>query len=226
MKASSAVPRGVESKPPGASVQHPQGATDALEVRGPELTLRYAVPDDAEPLFRLASDPEVTRYFSWGPYRHLSQARDYIASLERKRREGERLEFMVEHRDRGLVGVTGLSEFSLRDRRAVVGTWHGRDWWGTGANQQSKALILALAFRGLSLDRVTAWCGTENGRSQTALERLGFVHEGVLRRWHVHDGEPKDVISYSMLSDEYRASELAQVPVDIAGRIPRQFLLP
>jgi len=226
MKASSAVPRGVESEPPGPSVQEPRRATDELEVRGPELILRYALPEDAEPLFRLASDPEVTRYFSWGPYRHVSQAADYIRSLERKRLEGERLEFVVVHRERGLVGVTGLSEFSLRDRRAVVGTWHGREWWGTGANQQSKALILALAFRGLSLDRVTAWCGADNGRSRAALERLGFVNEGVLRRWHVHDGEPNDVISYSMLGEEYRASELAQAPVEIAGRIPRQFLLP
>ena len=47
-----------------------------------------------------------------------------------------------------MIGVTGLSEFSLRDRRAVVGTWHGREWWGTGANRQSKTLVLALAFRG------------------------------------------------------------------------------
>ena len=117
-----------------------------------------------------------------------------------------------------MIGVTGLSEFSLRDRRAVVGTWHGREWWGTGANRQSKTLVLALAFRGLGLERVTAWCGADNGRSQKALERLGFVHEGVLRRWHVHRGEPKDVISYSMLSDEWEAGELAREPVEIVGR--------
>ncbi len=87
-----------------------------------------------------------------------------------------------------MIGVTGLSEFSLRDRRAVIGTWHGREWWGSGANRSSKTLVLALAFEGLGLERVTAWCGDDNGRSQKALERLGFVHEGVLRRWHVHQG--------------------------------------
>jgi ribosomal-protein-alanine N-acetyltransferase len=197
---------------------------DALEVRGPEALLRYARAEDAERLFRMASDVEVTRFFSWGPYSNQGQAADYIASLARKRAEGERLEFVIEHRDAGVVGVTGLSEFSSRDRRAVVGTWHGRDWWGKGANLQSKTLVLALAFAGLGLDRVTAWCSTDNGRSQTALERLGFVNEGVLRRWHVHDGDPKDVISYSMLREEWQASELARAPVEIVGRIPPQFL--
>ena len=123
-----------------------------------------------------------------------------------------------------MIGVTGLSEFSLRDRRAVVGTWHGREWWGTGANRSSKTLVLALAFEGLGLERVTAWCGADNGRSQKALEKLGFVHEGVLRRWHVHQGEPKDVISYSMLRSEWESSELAREPFEISGDIPVQFL--
>jgi ribosomal-protein-alanine N-acetyltransferase len=195
-----------------------------LQVRGPDLWLRYPRPADTTRLFELASDPAVTRYFSWGPYTSERQAADYITSLARKRAEGERLEFVIDHREAGVIGVTGLSEFAVRDRRAVVGTWHGQEWWGTGVNRQSKVLVLALAFAGLRLGRVTAWCGTENGRSQTALERLGFVHEGVLRQWHVHGGEPKDVISYSMMRSEWEHSALAREPFEITGRIPRQFL--
>jgi [ribosomal protein S5]-alanine N-acetyltransferase len=202
----------------------PPGVAE-LVVRGPELALRYARPEDAARLFELASDAEVTRYFSWGPYTTERQAADYIANLARKRAEGERLELVIDHHEAGVIGVTGLSEFSLRDRRAVVGTWHGRQWWGTGANRQSKTLVLALAFAGLRLGRVTAWCGADNGRSQKALERLGFVHEGVLRQWHVHDGEPRDVISYSMLRDEWIQGPLAREPYEIAGPIPRQFVV-
>jgi RimJ/RimL family protein N-acetyltransferase len=196
---------------------------EELEVRGPELLLRYAREDDAPALFELASDPDVTRFFSWGPYTDESEAAAYVRSLTRKRADGERLELVIVHPEAGVIGVTGLSEFSLRDRRAVVGTWHGREWWGTGANRQSKALVLALAFRGLGLERVTAWCGADNGRSQKALERLGFVHEGVLRSWHVHRGDPKDVISYSMLNKEWRQGELAREPVEIVGSVPEQF---
>ena len=195
-----------------------------LQVRGPELLLRYAHENDAPALFALASNPDVTQFFSWGPYTDEREAAAYVRSLTRKRADGERLELVIVHPEAGVIGVTGLSEFSLRDRRAVVGTWHGREWWGTGANRQSKALVLALAFRGLGLGRVTAWCGADNGRSQKALERLGFVHEGVLRRWHVHHGEPKDVISYSMLSEEWEAGELAREPVEITGQLPVQFM--
>lgn len=195
-----------------------------LEVRGPELMLRYARPDDAQALFELASDAEVTNYFSWGPYTHQSQAAAYITSLAPKRASGERLELVIVNPSDVIIGVTGLSEFVLRDRRAVVGTWHGREWWGSGANRKSKALVLALAFEGLGLNRVTAWCGTDNLRSQAALERLGFKHEGVLREWHMHAGVGKDVIVYSMLRSEWLASDLAADRIEISGEIPLQFL--
>ena len=195
-----------------------------LEVRGSDLRLRYARSEDVPALFGLASDAEVTRYFSWGPYRDQSEAMAYVASLAPKRAQGERLEFVIEHREDGVIGVTGLSEFATRDRRAVVGTWHGRKWWGTGANRASKALVLALAFEACGLGRVTAWCGTDNGRSQRALERLGFVHEGVLRRWHYHQGEPRDVISYSMLRDEWDAGDLSKEPWELVGDVPRRFV--
>jgi ribosomal-protein-alanine N-acetyltransferase len=208
------VSAGHDSADPGAD----------LEIRGPELVLRYAQPSDAGALYRLASDREVTQFFSWGPYTDESEAATYIRSLGRKRAEGERLEFVIVDPQHGVIGVTGLSEFSLRDRRAVVGTWHGREWWGRGANRASKTLVLALAFEGLGLERVTAWCGDDNGRSQKALEKLGFVHEGVLRRWHVHQGDPKDVISYSMLRSEWEASDLSREPFEIKGDIPVQFL--
>jgi ribosomal-protein-alanine N-acetyltransferase len=209
--------------PAGARSTLPEPAPDELEVRGPDLTLRYARFEDAPRLFELASDPEVTRFFSWGPYSHQKEAETYIGSLVSKRIQGAMLEFVIEHRAEGVIGVTGLSEFSLRDRRAVVGTWHGQKWWGTGANRQSKALVLALAFRALGLERVTAWCSTDNGRSQAALERIGFVREGLLRHWHMHAGEPKDVLAYGMLRADYMASELAAEPVEIVGRIPPQF---
>jgi [ribosomal protein S5]-alanine N-acetyltransferase len=200
------------------------GGRGELEVRGRELSLRYPRAEDAPALFALASDPEVTKYFAWGPYRHEREAAEYIASLPAKRSQGIALEFVVVGAGSRVLGITGLSEFSQRDRRAVIGTWHGRPSWGTGANRQSKALLLGLAFQALGLERVTAWCGTENGRSQTALERLGFRNEGVLRHWQIHAGVPKDVISYSLLRPEWESSGLARAPFEIVGRVPSQFV--
>ena len=191
-----------------------------MVVRGSRLTLRYATEDDAPALLELGSDPEVTRFFSWGPYRDIAEPLAYIASLAAQREAGQRLEFVIATEDGTPIGVTGLSEHSPRDRRATVGTWLGRRHWGTGANRESKVLILGLAFRSLGLERVTALASPDNPRSLAALERLGFAREGVLRAWHRHRGEPRDVAILGLLRAEFEAGPLAGEPLEVEGEPP------
>ncbi len=196
-----------------------------LTVSGPTLTLRYATPDDAPRLLELGADDEVTRFFSWGPYTKAEQPLAYIRELPAKRERGELLEFLVDHREHGPIGITGLSELSPRNRHATVGTWFGRAYWGSGANFESKALVAALAFGELGLDRLTAWANTRNGRSQLALERVGFRHEGVLRAWHRHGDTLHDVVVFGMTRPEWERSALREVPAEVRGAAPSRFLV-
>jgi ribosomal-protein-alanine N-acetyltransferase len=196
---------------------------DPLTVTGPTLALRYAEAEDAPRLLELGSDPAVTRFFSWGPYTRVEEPQAYIASLAGKRDRGETLEFLVDHREHGPIGVTGLSELAPRDRRATVGSWFGRAHWGSGANLESKALVAALAFDTLGLDRLTAWANTRNGRSQAALERVGFEREGVLRSWHRHGSERHDVVVFGMVRDAWERSRVRDVPVEVRGTPPEPF---
>lgn len=193
---------------------------DPLVLEGPTLTLRYATPDDTDRLFELARDPRVTEWFSWGPYSDPAQPRAYIESLAGKRERGELLDFLVVHREDGPIGVTGLSELAARDGRATVGTWFAAPWWGSGANRESKAMLAALAFRALGVNRLTAWANTRNTRSQAALEGVGFRREGLLRAWHRHGDAVHDVFVFGMVRDEWRASPLSEVPVRVTGTPP------
>ncbi len=195
-----------------------------MEVVGPTLTLRYASGADAPALFELGTDPEVTRFFSWGPYTGIDAPRAYIDGLAGERQRGERLDFLIVDRRGQPLGVTGVSELNRRDRRAVVGTWLGRAHWGSGANAASKALIARLAFDVLGLERLGAYSDLDNPRSQTALSRLGFQREGVLRRWHRHGEQVHDVIVYSWLKQEWERSPLAATPVEVRGEPPPAFV--
>ena len=196
-----------------------------LVVRGPTLHLRYPAPRDAEALFDLARNAEVTRFFSWGPYADRAEPLRWIESLPAARRTGRRLELVIVDGEDRPIGVTGFSELSARDRRAVVGTWIGRAHWGTGANAESKALVLALGFRSLGLDRVTALVNPENGRSHAALERLGFVPEGVLRAWHRHPTGVRDCAVLGLLRSEWEESSMGRVPARVSGRAPRRWVM-
>ena len=192
-------------------------------VRGPELSLRYPTEDDAPALLELGRDPDVTRFFSWGPYERLAEPLAYIRALAEMRAAGTRLEFVIADRHDRPVGITGLSEFATRDRRAVVGTWLGRRHWGSGANGESKALVLALGFRELGLLRATAYAHPANARSLAALERLGFRREGLLRAWHLHGESSEDCAILGLLREEWERGPLARVPATFEGALPPAF---
>lgn len=196
-----------------------------LRLDGPTLSLRLPEVGDAPALLRQASDPEVTRWFSWGPYRSLDEPLAYIERQAVRREAGVQLDLLVDHHEAGPIGVIGLSELSVRDRRATVGTWLGRDWWGTGVNTEAKALVFHLAFGPCGLVRIGAYSDVANGRSREALRKVGLAHEGVLRGFHRHGDVQKDVDIHGLLVDDWRASPLYDVRVRLHGHVPPAFVV-
>jgi ribosomal-protein-alanine N-acetyltransferase len=196
-----------------------------MVLRGPSLTLRIPTEDDAAALLELASDHEVTKWFSWGPYTSIDQPLAYVEQLAAQREAGTQLDFLVEHRLAGPVGITGLSEFSARNRHCMVGTWFGREYWGTGMNRESKAIMAHLAFAVLGQNRVGSYSNPENVRSTRALESVGLVHEGVLREWHRHGDTYLDVNIFGMLHADWATGPLRrEFTVEADGDPPPAFL--
>jgi len=198
----------------------------AVEVHGPNVRLRIPRDTDSRRLFELASDPEVTRFFSWGPYETEADARAWLATLPGRRESGEALELAIVDRDDWLIGIIAVLEVSARDRRAVVGIWLGQAYWGTGASAEAEALLAHLVFGPLRMERLAAWVDVRNLRSQRAFERLGYVREGVLRGWHRHGDERRDLVAYAVLREDFEGLEMARVPVTILGDPPAAFVCP
>ena len=198
--------------------------TSDLALTGPTLRVRIPRLDDAAGLFAHASDAEVTRWFSWGPYATQDDALAYLERLPGERERGTQLDLVVEHLDAGPIGITGFSEIARRDRRATIGTWLGRAWWGTGANMEAKALMCHLGFELLGLERIGSYTNVAHERSQRALVRLGFEHEGVLRAFHRHGEDALDVAVFGLLRSAWERGPLRDVPVHVAGAPPAVFV--
>ncbi len=197
-----------------------------LALTGPTLRVRIPLLDDARGLFAHACDPEVTRWFSWGPYESQDDALAYLERLPGERERGVQLDLVVEHLEAGPIGISGFSEIARRDRRATIGTWLGRAWWGTGANREVKALMCHLGFELLGLERIGSYTNIAHERSQRALTRLGFEREGVLRGFHRHGDEALDVAVFGLLRPAWEAGPLRHVPVSIEGEPSRLFVSP
>jgi RimJ/RimL family protein N-acetyltransferase len=112
---------------------------------------------------------------------------------------------IVDARSGEPLGSTRFMELRLEHLRAEIGwTWLARDAWGSGANVETKLLLLSHAFEHAGLRRVEFKTDARNERSRGALEALGAKFEGILRKHMVvRGGQPRDSAYYSVIDDEW-----------------------
>jgi hypothetical protein len=118
---------------------------------------------------------------------------------------GAALPFVIRGLSTGAaLGMARLKEMSREHRRAEVGTWLSPNAWGSGANTESKLLILEHAFQSLGCQRIEFRTDSRNVRSRVALARLGAVEEGTLRRDQItRTGALRDTVLFSIIDRDW-----------------------
>lgn len=103
------------------------------------------------------------------------------------------------------VGSTRFLNIRAEHRTLEIGwTWLGREWQRTGLNTEVKLLLITHAFERLGCKRVEFKTDARNMRSQRALERIGAVREGVLRKHMiVQAGYSRDSVYFSVIDEDW-----------------------
>ena len=106
-----------------------------------------------------------------------------------------------------VVGMTSYLDIRPQDRGVEIGfTWVAGPWQGTRINPECKYLLLKHAFDDQGANRVQLKTDLRNVQSQRAIEKLGAVREGVLRKHMVRpDGYVRDTVMYSIIAEEWPA---------------------
>jgi RimJ/RimL family protein N-acetyltransferase len=154
-------------------------------------------------------DPEIHRYtnmYSLGFDRWFDLA---LAS------EAE-VPFVV-HVDGRPVGSSRYLNVEPFHKRAEIGwTWLERAQWGTGANIETKYLLLANAFDRWGAMRVEFKTDARNLRVRGALLGVGASFEGIFRKHMVLPDSIRDSAWYAVLDDDWPT-----VKVMLEGKIDR-----
>lgn len=108
------------------------------------------------------------------------------------------------HVDGTLVGISGFLNIDLVSRVVEIGgTYMMPAVRGSGLNGRLKPLLIARAFDS-GFQRIEFRVDARNARSLRAVEKLGAVREGVLRRQRVTwTGFVRDTVVFSILHDEW-----------------------
>lgn len=111
--------------------------------------------------------------------------------------------FVVHVGDRP-VGSTRYLNIEAAHRRTEIGwTWLERAQWGTGANVETKYLLLRNAFESWNAMRVEFKTDARNLRVRGALLGIGATFEGIFRKHMVLPDSIRDSAWYAIVDDDW-----------------------
>lgn len=170
-----------------------------------QVTLRPFREEDLPFLARLGSDPSVTGRYVWAGFR------DPRSRFRRWERDG------YVGADSTALAVVGDDPVAGHDTVLGIASWEAKDRGGPPGGCYEIGLALLPEHRGRGLGtaaqqvmvrhlfactlahRLEAQTDVDNIAEQTALERVGFRREGVLRGARFREGEWRDMLMYGLL---------------------------
>ncbi len=181
---------------------------EPITLSGNRVRLEPLNESHADDLFRVGQTPEIWTYLRREAFSSLEDTREWIEDALRLAAAGAELPFAIIHLPTGkAVGSTRYLEITPEHRRLEIGwTWLAREHWRTPLNTESKYLLLRHAFETLGCLRVQLKTDLRNTRSQQAIERLGAVREGLLRKYIVlalKGNYQRSSVIYSIIDDEW-----------------------
>lgn len=176
-----------------------------FELKGNAVTLIPMEESHIDDLWEAAKHEEIWD-FTYSKVKSLEAMQKMVLVALDDRKKGISYPFaVVERHSNRIVGSTRFLDVSPTHKTVEIGwTWYNPIVWRTVVNTECKYLLLQHAFENWNLNRVQLKTDSRNLRSQKAIERIGAMKEGVLRKERIiEDGYIRDTVYYSILKEEW-----------------------
>jgi RimJ/RimL family protein N-acetyltransferase len=179
-------------------------SNELFSIQGDLVKLVPISMDHLEGLWEAAKPDQIWTYMAT-KVRTRAETEQMIETALSEREKGTAYTFTVLDIKNKIVGSTRFMDISTFHNSAEIGwTWYHPSVWRTKVNTECKLLLLEHAFEKWHLTRVQLKTDSRNIRSQLAIERLGAVREGTLRKdRRLSDGYVRDTVYFSILRDEW-----------------------
>ncbi|XAR54693.1 Diamine N-acetyltransferase [Bertholletia excelsa] len=164
-----------------------------------QISLRPFDLSDVDDFMVWATDDKVSQFCSWDTYASKEAAAKYIAEVAiphpwlRAICIGNRA-----------VGAISVAPGTGGDRcRGELGYVLASEYWGKGIVTRAVRMVASSIFlEWPHMERLEALVDVNNKGSQRVLEKVGFVREGVLRKYFFQKGKARDMVMFSLLSTD------------------------
>lgn len=173
-------------------------------IEGKRIKLVPLTPEHASDLFEI-NHPDIWTYM-FTKIEKIEDMENWVNAAIQQREQKTGLPYVVLLKETNqIVGATRLFEVNINQRSCEIGyTWYAKEFQRTFVNSDCKYTLLSYCFNELDCVRVQFTTSERNTPSQTAIERLGAVKEGVRRNGRVlSNGVVEDAIVYSITNEDW-----------------------
>lgn len=178
----------------------------AITIANEYVTLKPIACEEAASYLAIGKDPEIWTYLAPEPFQQTADAELWITSMLRRSAEAGGVTFSVYDNSSGkLAGSSSYLDVRVGHRGLEIGfTWYARAFQRTHVNTATKLALFEHAFEALGANRVQLQTDSRNQASQRAIERIGALKEGILRKHKIYpDGFVRDSVMYSVTVDDW-----------------------
>jgi RimJ/RimL family protein N-acetyltransferase len=172
----------------------------AMELRSPRCTVRSLCLADAPGLAHHGNNRKV-----WVNLRdrfpHPFTEQHGVEYIEYTLSKPDPTSFAIDVGGEAVGGISLHVGTDIERLGAEIGYWIGEDFWGRGIMTEAIRLVTDYAFSELDLVRVFAVPFVGNAGSCRALEKAGYVREGIMLRSAIKDGRILDQYLYAAVRD-------------------------
>jgi RimJ/RimL family protein N-acetyltransferase len=176
------------------------GAKEESGVDLTQISLRPISLTDLDDLMLWTSDEKVAMYCTWEPYTSKEEGVNFIQNIASKSLWFRAI--CLRNRAIGCIDFWSGND-RCKDKTAELGYALSSMYWGKGIATIAVKQVVEVAFKEFPyLERLEAQVNVENVASQRVLEKAGFQREGVLRKYCFIKGKSRDMVMFSVLSND------------------------
>ncbi|MDM8567080.1 GNAT family protein [Candidatus Halobeggiatoa sp. HSG11] len=167
--------------------------------QGCSITIRRILPEDVPILLKAYQDQSFLHLYRSN---HTHQTEEQLTSSITEYAEYDfselgYVEFMIEHKQHGAIGIAILSDYNPLHKRAeyLIGLFASQHR-SLGYGTEATLLILDLAFNRYELNKVYSYVYGYNESSERNTLKFGFKQEGLLEEHHYLVNEQRFIDLY------------------------------
>lgn len=157
------------------------------------------------------SNPEVTKYYDVH-FPTVEATKEQMEWYSNLKKEGTGLWWGIYgHSDNQFKGAGGFNNLESNHKKAEIGLWLLREYWGQGILKEVMPALFKLGFMSLDLNRIEGFVLDDNEKCKSALKKINFTYEGTMRESEVKNGEKINIEVYSILKSEWLSQQVNEI---------------